>query len=584
MPLSRALRQRPPAFAPVLASVLLIVGCADRSEVLKPPARDSGPGPTIDSGASDEPARPEGCTAEGAFAARTLNVDLPTSWPAELSAETLNGLIQPYTQVSVGDLDGDGLPDLLLAQFLGHAVLMHNDGGCEFSLWHDLGPVATARAVDIDGDGDVDVLVAKPEDPDAYALGILDLFRESGSDAGGPPPQNIVLEALLNDGDGASFTTSDLGHTDAVNGCSITEPEPMDVLDMVWGIEAHDLDHDGDLDISVRNYFACPATNLAMQDGRVVGPMPSVPACRADSGLALGDVNADGMADLVCTSFAGFGTGVGVQVFLGDGETYTPLAQGPLHVGDSAMGTALLDIDGDGQLDLFTSDNGWPWVSLHRDGIFVEFGRALGVDPTRTFDLIDEDDHTTTWTPVPLDYDGDGDLDIVVSACLEEPSHPYPQHLFVYRNEAGETMGPVQGELGLDTPADEMTAVRVDIDGDGDEDVLLGSALLGGYAVRMLINGSDADFVAVEAQLASGQPAFGTRLIARYGPDHVVAHNLEGNTGLGNRATAQAHVARLWTASAPEAPLSALTLVWPDGGTQELDLSGRSVLAVHPDE
>lgn len=539
---------------------------------------DGGEGSGTDDGGDGGSDRPDGCAADSPLSPMLIEADLPSVWPAEYSPSQLNALVQPDTQVSTGDLDGDGLPDLVLTQFFGHAVVLHNDGDCGFSAWHDLGPVLTARAVDIDGDGDVDVLTARAEDPSAYAAEIVDLFVDSGTDAGLPPPQDIVLEALLNDGDGASFTASDLSHPLPVNQCSPPEAEGALVSDIVWALEAHDLDLDGDLDISVRNYFACGAVHLALEDGQVTGVL-DVPACRADSGLALGDVNADGLADLVCTSFSGFGTGVGVQVFLGDGAgSYTELEQGALHVGDSPMGTALLDIDGDGALDLFSSDNGWPRVSVFRDGVFVEYGRALGVDPERVFPIVDDQDHTTSWTPVPLDYDGDGDLDIVLSASLEWPDRPYPQHLFVYENEAGEAMPPVQEALGLVDEAHEMSALRVDIDGDGDEDVLLGNALLGAHALRLLVNGTRADFVVVEARLSSGQPAFGARLLARYG-SRTVAHNLESSTSRGFRATAQAHVARRWTADAAAQDLAGLTVVFADGERVELAVDGGAVVA-----
>ena len=542
---------------------------------------DGGEGSGGDDGGDDGSDRPDGCAADGPLSPRLIEAERPSVWPAEYDATQLNALVQPDTQVSTGDLDGDGLPDLVLTQFFGHAVVLHNDGDCGFSAWHDLGPVLTARAVDIDGDGDVDVLTARAEDPSAYAAEIVGLFvdgdSDSDGDAGLPPPQDIVLEALLNDGDGASFTASDLSHPLPVNQCSPPEAEGAQVSDIVWALEAHDLDLDGDLDISVRNYFACGAVHLALEGGQVSGVL-DIPACRADSGLALGDVNADGLADLVCTSFAGFGTGVGVQVFLGDGTGgYTELEQGALHVGDSPMGTALLDIDGDGALDLFSSDNGWPRVSVFRDGVFVEYGRALGVDPARVFPIIDEQDHTTSWTPVPLDYDGDGDLDIVLSASLEWPDRPYPQHLFVYENQAGEAMPPVQEALGLVDEAHEMSALRADIDGDGDEDVLLGNALLGAHALRLLVNGGRADFVSVEARLSSGQPAFGARLLARYG-SRTVAHNLESSTSRGFRATARAHVARRWTADSETHDLDGLTVVFADGERVELALDSRELV------
>jgi hypothetical protein len=75
-------------------------------------------------------------------------------------------------RVSAGDLDGDGLEDLLVAD-LGHplptddrtgrVLLGRNRGGGRFELetiLDDVGRVADAKPLDLDGDGDLDVVVA----------------------------------------------------------------------------------------------------------------------------------------------------------------------------------------------------------------------------------------------------------------------------------------------------------------------------------------------------------------------------------------------------------------------------------------
>jgi len=142
-------------------------------------------------------------------------------------------------------------------------------------------------------------------------------------------------------------------------------------------------------------------------------------------------------------------------------------------------GAAWGDYDGDGLADLYVSNFEQP-NRLYRavgDGSFVDVTIELGVqEPHSSF---------ATWW---WDYDNDGDLDIYV-AGFDDDVRIYISGLFgdvrdqsdaagvarLFRNDGSGGFADVTSEVGLDAPAMVMGAGFGDLDGDGFQDIVLGT-------------------------------------------------------------------------------------------------------------
>ncbi len=122
------------------------------------------------------------------------------------------------------------------------------------------------------------------------------------------------------------------------------------------------------------------------------------------AGVAIGDVDGDGLADLF---FAGFGGGSRLYRNLG-GWRFEDMTQpaGLSAVDGSARGAALADVDGDGHLDLLVLAHGAPDRLWRGDGA----GRFAAVEGAG-FEAA-----RASTTAALSDIDGDGDLDLYVAS------------------------------------------------------------------------------------------------------------------------------------------------------------------------
>ncbi len=365
---------------------------------------------------------------------------------------------QDSAGVCYGDLDNDGDPDLAVMGRHDANRLFENRGDGTFSevaasgieagdLW------STSCAVgDVDGDGLLDLFIANS----AVTSDSQWIFVE-------PFAFNQHNQLLHNDG-GLTFTdvsaSAGIEHTLGLSAGFEGNPT------VTWSATLVDVDLDGDLDITFVDDQAAivPEAFGGVDSGLIhvfendgTGFFTDRPIVLDDRraapwmGVAYGDLNCDGRLDLFASNFGDYALGslgipsvLGFQAsrwFLGNGDaTFVDPGTGGIVATPFGWGTAIFDYDNDGDLDILS--HGGLDVShaviADNPGTILQ-NRGCSADFTIDFDAIPDDPACVdaSGESIPRctqhirrnvrgvavgDLDGNGFTDVVTTANITLPA------------------------------------------------------------------------------------------------------------------------------------------------------------------
>lgn len=430
---------------------------------------------------------------------------------------------------AVGDYDGDGRDDIFIACF-GQNRLWRNLGDGRFAdatlsagLGGETGWSTSAALADLDGDGDLDLYVTRyvqydPTRPVQPAS--LRGLQVINGPRGIPPLSDLLFENL---GDGTFADRSDSSGIRAPNAS--------------YGLNAAvvDLTGDGRADIFVANdsrpnFLLRNLGNMRFEDiGTRVGVATNIEGLeQASMGIAVGDVNGDGRADLFTTNF---------------------------------------------------SDDTNTLMVSRADGFFDDATARFGVgSPSRTL---------CGWAAAFADLDHDADEDLFIvnghvypQATKAALNSEYAQPLLVMERDGARFRVLPPKEPWLQAPFRDRSAVLADLDRDGDLDAVVVGL---NQPVRILRNTHDRKddwaVIALNDPASRGnRSGVGARIELQEGAIRQVRWIVGGGPFQSNAAP-EAHFGLGPAVAGAEPPQ--VRVIWPDGriSQQAVERGTRTVIA-----
>jgi hypothetical protein len=269
----------------------------------------------------------------------------------------------PPVSVAIGDVSGDGKADLVTADYFSSTVsVLLGDGAGGFGAKTDFatGPGARSVAIgDVSGDGKPDLAVTA-----------------AGANA---------VSVLLGDGAGGFGTKTDYATGTTPNSVAIG-----------------DMSGDGKPDLAVADNGASSVSVLLGNGAGGFGARTAFATGNGPRSVAIGDVNGDGKADLVAAN-VGSNT---VSVLLGNGAGGFG-AKTDFSAGVGPRAAAIGDVNGDGRPDLAVAD-------YNSNAVLVLLGNGAGGFGAKS----DFATGSNPWSVAIGDVSGDGRPDVVAANFL----------------------------------------------------------------------------------------------------------------------------------------------------------------------
>lgn len=419
-------------------------------------------------------------------------VQSPLSFPV-LPPPTVVGFVHP-TAIGAGDVDGDGVPDLVVATTQrpnpysawsnGYAFLARNTGGALFTLVAGAFPATTmpARFValrDLDGDADLDAV---------FAGGYGTQLRIATNHAAAfttPPaifPGSILSVTSIDFGDFDGDGSQDLvvGDYSVVNDPRVVVLGPLSsptlgvpfVLPLKVDVVAVDVDTDGRSELLVATSGATAAPVLELRSvgtngafGPVIQSYPGLGVIPGFQRPSAFDADGDLDDDLVCTD-----VNAGRPDLLMNAGSGAP-ARFPSHMASAPRLTMMVagNLDQDDVPDVFgydaTSSTLLVGAKNDGDGNFVA-AATIPITGAPRYSA-----------PLAFDADGDGDSDVFLAFSPSSTGATGPDFLYLNQGGTGFTV-----TTAVASAFGRNTAVALDCDSDGDVDVVAAPAMAFGAA------------------------------------------------------------------------------------------------------